>query len=86
MEFRYEYWHISDSSDIVSILLRTFYGKAYLDYSALSLNLAEKIKLKKEEKKIETSKRVKISSSAEAEECLCKGRNKETCYASLAKA
>src|SRR5664280_2590938 len=60
-----KYWHISDSSNIVSILLKTFYGKAYLDYSALSLNLAEKIRLKKEGKKIKTSGRVKISSSAE---------------------
>ena len=60
-----KYWHISDSSDIVSILLKTFYGKAYLDYSALSFNLAEKIRLKKEGKKIKISGRVKISSSAE---------------------
>lgn len=60
-----KYWHISDSSDIVSILLRTFHGKAYIDYSALKLNLAETIRLKKEEKKIETSGGVKLSSSAE---------------------
>jgi len=60
-----KYWHISDSSDIVSILLKTFHDKAYIDYSALSLNLAETIRLKKEEKKIKASGRVKISSSAE---------------------
>ena len=60
-----KYWHISDSSDIVSILLRTFHRKTYIDYSALKLNLAETISLKKEEKKIETSGRVKISSSVE---------------------
>jgi hypothetical protein len=50
-----KYWHIPDSSDIVSILLRTFHGKASIDYSALKLNLAETIRLKKEEKIIETS-------------------------------
>jgi integrase/recombinase XerD len=60
-----KYWHISESSDIVSVLLRTFQGKADVDYSALKLNLAETISLKKEEKKIETSGRVKISSSVE---------------------
>jgi integrase/recombinase XerD len=60
-----KYWHISDSSDIVSILLRTFHGKASIDYSALKLNLAETIRIKKEEKKINTSGSVKISSSAE---------------------
>ena len=60
-----KYWHISESSDIVSVLLRTFQGKADIDYSALKLNLAETIRLRKEEKKIETSGRVKISSSAE---------------------
>ena len=46
-----KYWHISDSSDIVRILLRTFNGKAHIDYSAL--------------KKIETSGTAKISSSSE---------------------
>ena len=60
-----KYWHISDSSDIVSILLRTFHAKAHIDYSALKLNLAETIRLKKEEKKIETSGTSKISSSSE---------------------
>jgi integrase/recombinase XerD len=60
-----KYWHIPDSSDIVSILLRTFHGKASIDYSALKLNLAETIRIKKEEKKINTSGSVKISSSAE---------------------
>jgi integrase/recombinase XerD len=59
-----KFWHISDSSDIQSLLLNTFHGKASMDYSALKLNLAETIRLKKEEKKIETSVRVKISSSA----------------------
>ena len=59
------YWHISDSPDIVSVLLRTFHGKAFIDYSALKLNLAEKIRLKKEEKNKETIGRLKIGSSAE---------------------
>lgn len=60
-----KYWQVSDSSDIVSILLRTFHGKADIDYSALELNFAETNGLKKEEKKIETSGRVKLNSPAE---------------------
>jgi integrase/recombinase XerD len=63
-----KYWHISDSSDIVSILMRTFHGKAYIDYSALKLNLAETIRFKKEEKKIETSGRMStLSEKGEAD-------------------
>jgi integrase/recombinase XerD len=59
------YWHISDSLEIISLLLNSFHGKAYLDYSALNLNLAEKIRLTKEEKQKEPIGRVKISSYAE---------------------
>jgi len=43
------YWHISDSLEIISLLLNSFHGKAYIDYSALKLNLAEKIRLKRGE-------------------------------------
>lgn len=42
-------WHISDSSDVITILLKAFAGKAYIDYSALRPNLAEKIRMKKDE-------------------------------------
>jgi integrase/recombinase XerD len=42
-------WQIEDSKDIIAILLKAFYGKAYVDYSALKPNLAEKIRLKREE-------------------------------------
>jgi len=44
-------WHIPDSNDIIPLLLKAFYGKAYIDYSALKPNLAEKIKSKKDEEK-----------------------------------
>ena len=42
-------WHIENSSDIIAALLKAFYGKAYIDYSSLKPNLAEKIRLKREE-------------------------------------
>ena len=28
-------WHIQDTPDIISLLLKAFYGKAYVDYTAL---------------------------------------------------
>jgi len=43
-----KYWHIEDGSDIITKLLKVLYGKAYVDYSALQPNIAEKIKLKRE--------------------------------------
>lgn len=42
-------WHIENSSDIIAAILKAFYGKAYVDYTALKPNLAEKIKAKREE-------------------------------------
>lgn len=42
------YWHITDSPDVISLLLRAFQGKAYIDYSSIKINLAQKIRLKKE--------------------------------------
>jgi integrase/recombinase XerD len=42
-------WHVADSSDVVALILKGLNGKAYVDYSTLRLNLAEKIKKKKEE-------------------------------------
>lgn len=44
-------WHILDSPDIITLLLKAFYGKAYIDYAALKSSLAEKIKSKKDEEK-----------------------------------
>lgn len=52
-------WHIEDSSDIISTLLKVFYGKAYIDYSALKPNLAEKIRLKREEEQRKNDKKLK---------------------------
>jgi integrase/recombinase XerD len=43
------YWHISDCSDVVKLLLKAFYGKAYIDYDALTPDLEEKTKHKREE-------------------------------------
>ena len=33
-------------SDVITLLINTFHGKAYIDYSALRVSLAEKIDLK----------------------------------------
>ena len=44
-----KYWHIYDSPDVISLLLKVFHGKAYVDYSSVKINLAEKIRLRKEE-------------------------------------
>lgn len=41
-------WHIPDHTDIITLLLKAFYGKAYVDYNALKPSLAEKIKSKKD--------------------------------------
>lgn len=41
-------WHIPDHPDIITLLLKAFYGKAYVDYNALKPSLAEKIKSKKD--------------------------------------
>ena len=46
---RMKCWHIPDTPDFISLLLKAFYGKSYIDYTALKPNLVEKIKAKKEE-------------------------------------
>jgi integrase len=38
-------WHIPDSNDIITLLLKAFSGKAYIDYTALKPSLTEKIML-----------------------------------------
>ena len=59
-----KYWEILDDPDIIGILLKIFKGKAYIDYSALKRNTAVTIKIKKEERKIETSEKVKKSAES----------------------
>jgi integrase/recombinase XerD len=51
-----KYWHIPDGNEIIKVLLEKFHGIAYLDYSAMKINLAEKIRLKKESTQQEKSK------------------------------
>jgi integrase/recombinase XerD len=41
-------WHISDSSDVIDLLLAAFSGKAFIDYSALKQNLADRIRLQRD--------------------------------------
>jgi integrase/recombinase XerD len=45
-------WHIENSTDIIPLLLKAFYGKVNIDYSALKVSMAEKIRLKREEDKL----------------------------------
>lgn len=45
---RLKCWHVADCSDIITLLLKAFHGKAYVDYTALRPNIAEKIKAKRE--------------------------------------
>jgi len=42
-------WHIADSADVITLLLKAFYKKAYIDYSGLRPNLAEKIRARRVE-------------------------------------
>jgi len=44
-------WHIRNSTDIITQLLKAFDGKANVDYGALKRNLAEKVRAKREEDK-----------------------------------
>ena len=41
-------WHISDSSDVITVLLKAFQGKAFIDYHALKPDLADKDRVKEE--------------------------------------
>jgi integrase/recombinase XerD len=59
------YWHITDSLDIISLLLNSFHGKAYVDYSALKLSMAEKIRLKRGEEQKNGSGKAKGVTDAE---------------------
>ena len=44
---RLKCWHVADCSDIITLLLKVFHGKAYVDYTALRPTIAEKIKAKR---------------------------------------
>jgi integrase/recombinase XerD len=50
-------WHIAESSDVIRLLLKAFQGKAYIDYTSLKLNMAEKIWLKKETEQLKQNKK-----------------------------
>lgn len=41
-------WHIPDSPDIITLLLKAFYGKAYVDCSALKQTFTEKVNSKRD--------------------------------------
>ena len=52
-------WHIKDSPDVIIQLLKAFYSKAYIDYSAMKMCLAEKVKTKREEEQSKKEKKSK---------------------------
>jgi integrase/recombinase XerD len=58
------YWHISDSSNVITVLLKAFQGIAFVDYSAMNPNLAEKIRFKKEEERIKWFKKSRFNAGA----------------------
>jgi integrase/recombinase XerD len=53
------YWHISDSPDVISLLMKAFHGKANVDYSSIKINLAQKVRLKKEGEEIRSIEKSK---------------------------
>ena len=67
-------WHIPDSTDIIALLLKAFYGKAYIDYTALKPNLAEKIKTKKEEQQEKITVKTRDMDDAELHPLSERGR------------
>jgi len=52
-------WHIKDSPDVIIQLLKAFYSKAYIDYSAMKISLAEKVRTKREEEQSKKEKKSK---------------------------
>lgn len=67
-------WHIPDSTDIIALLLKAFYGKAYIDYTSLKPNLAEKIKAKKEEEQRKITVKIRGMDDAELHPLSERGR------------
>jgi integrase/recombinase XerD len=67
-------WHIPDSTDIITRLLKAFYGMAYVDYDALKPNLAEKIKAKKVEEQRKITGKTRGISDADLPPLNEKGR------------
>ena len=68
---RMKSWHISDDPNIIRLLLQSFMGKAYVDYSSMNLRLADRIRLKREKeerckvKKSEVNKGGELGSLSE---------------------
>ena len=58
-------WHIADSTDVITLLEKAFYGKAYIDDSALKPNLAEKIRSKREEELREKDEKLRSNINAD---------------------
>jgi integrase/recombinase XerD len=67
-------WHIADSTDVITLLEKTFYGKAYIDYSALKPNLAEKIRSKREEEQRQKDEKLRGNIDADLAPLSDKGK------------
>jgi hypothetical protein len=57
-------WHIEDLSEAIPLLLDSFHGKAYIDYTSLKPKLIEKIRLKKVEEDKAMGLRLKVTGKA----------------------
>jgi len=57
---RMQCWHITDSSDVITLLLKALQGKAYIDYSLLRVNLMEKKENKNKEDQTKGSEKANI--------------------------
>jgi integrase/recombinase XerD len=41
-----KYWYIADREDVITLLLKAFKGKAFIDYSAIKVSQVEKLDVK----------------------------------------
>jgi len=58
-------WHIEDGKQVITLLLEVFYGKAYIDYSALKPALVIKAGTKREDDQRKKELRLKVIGDAD---------------------
>ena len=67
-------WHIAEGTDIITLLEKAFFGKAFIDYSALKSNLAEKIRSKREEEQRQKNEKSRANIDADLTPLSDKGK------------
>jgi integrase/recombinase XerD len=67
-------WHVADTPDVITLLLKAFQGKAYIDYSAIKRGAGESRGGKSEEDKIEKSGKADASALGDLAPLGGKGR------------